>query len=157
MLLQRVVIGAKKFLVHDKITACAKEIVLLGVVCKVSNRKTLSGETFCFPEKRLPSILNFVLRVTYCFFTGCWLANNQPAWNVLLFFRNPIGQLCLRVPGYSCRTVRQSSKWKLEIFWYGKAGLAFNKATITTTATRTSKNIVQTRRPTAMHLQHVLW
>ena len=32
--------------VHDKITAYAKEIVLLGVVCKVSNRKTLSGETF---------------------------------------------------------------------------------------------------------------
>ena len=158
MLLQSVVTGAKKFLVHDKITACAKEIVLLGVVCKVSNRKTLSGETFCFPEKRLPSILNFVLRVTYCFFTGCWLANNQPAWNVLLFFCNPIGQLCLSGPGYSCRTVRQSSKWKLlEIFWYGKVGLAFNKATITTTATRTSKYIGETRRTTAMHLQHVFW
>ena len=67
MLLQRVVIGAKKFLVHDKITACAKEIVLLGVVCKVSNRKTLSGETFCFPEKRLLSILNFVLRLLLLF------------------------------------------------------------------------------------------
>ena len=71
MLLQSAATGAKKFLVHNKITAFAKEIVLLGVVCKVSNRKTLSGETFCFPEKRLPSILNFVLRVTYCFFTGC--------------------------------------------------------------------------------------
>ena len=158
MLLQSAATGAKKFLVHDKITTCAKELVLLGVVCKVSNRKTLSGETFCFPEKRLPSILNFVLRVTYCFFTGCWFANNQPAWNVLLFFCNPIGQLCLSGPGYSCRTVRQSSKWNLlEIFWYGKVGLAFNKATITTTATRTSKYIDETRRTTAMHLQHVFW
>ena len=45
-----------------------KEICLLGVVCKVSSRKTLSGETFCFPEERLISILHFVLLVTYCFF-----------------------------------------------------------------------------------------
>ena len=45
-----------------------KEICVLGVACKVSSRKTLSGETFCFPEKRLLSILHFVLRVTYCFF-----------------------------------------------------------------------------------------
>ena len=67
MLLQSAATGAKKFLVHNKITACAKEIVLLGVVCKVSNRKTLSGETFCFPEKRLLSILNFVLRLLLLF------------------------------------------------------------------------------------------
>ena len=39
-------------LVGDKITACVKEICLLGVVCKVLNWKTLSGATFCFPEKR---------------------------------------------------------------------------------------------------------
>ena len=57
MLLQSVAIGAKKLLVDDE------EICLLDVVCKVS-----SGETFCFPEKRLLSILHFVLRVTYCFF-----------------------------------------------------------------------------------------
>ena len=67
MLLQSAATGAKKFLVHDKITTCAKELVLLGVVCKVSNRKTLSGETFCFPEKRLLSILNFVLRLLLLF------------------------------------------------------------------------------------------
>ena len=67
MLLQSAATGAKKFLVHNKITACAKEIVLLGVGCKVSNRKTLSGETFCFPEKRLLSILNFVLRLLLLF------------------------------------------------------------------------------------------
>ena len=47
--------GAKKLLVNDKITACAKEICRLGVVCKVSNREILSGETFCLPEKRLLS------------------------------------------------------------------------------------------------------
>ena len=41
----------KKLLVDDKITACVKEICLLDVVCKISNRKTLSGETFCLPEK----------------------------------------------------------------------------------------------------------
>ena len=67
MLLQSAATGAKKFLVHNKITARAKEIVLLGVGCKVSNRKTLSGETFCFPEKRLLSILNFVLRLLLLF------------------------------------------------------------------------------------------
>jgi len=44
-------------LVDDKITACVKEIFLLGVVCKGLNRRTLSGATFCFPEKRLLSIL----------------------------------------------------------------------------------------------------
>ena len=64
--------GEKKLLVNDKITACAKEICRLGVVCKVSNREILSGETFCLPEILL-SILNFVLRVTYCFLhTADW-------------------------------------------------------------------------------------
>ena len=80
---------------------------LLGVVCKVSDRKTLSGETFCYPEKRLLSILRFVLRVTYCFvfLTRCWLPDNQLSWNVLLFFCNPAGQLCLSGSGYSSHTV----------------------------------------------------
>ena len=53
MLLQSAAIGAKKSLADYKITACVKEIYLLGVVYKVLNRKTLSGETFCFPEKSL--------------------------------------------------------------------------------------------------------
>ena len=48
---------AKKLLVDEKkITACVKQLCLWGVICKVSIRKTLSGETFCFPEKRLLSI-----------------------------------------------------------------------------------------------------
>ena len=40
----------KKLLVDGKITACVKLIYLPGVTCKVSKRKTLSGETFCFLE-----------------------------------------------------------------------------------------------------------
>ena len=55
MLFQSATLGAKKLLVDDK------EICVLDVVCKVS-----SGEAFCFSEKRLLSILHFVLRVTYC-------------------------------------------------------------------------------------------
>ena len=49
----------EKLLVDNKITACVKQICLLGVICKVSNRKTLSGETFRFLEKHLLSIFNF--------------------------------------------------------------------------------------------------
>ena len=47
MLLQCVAIVAKKLPVDDKNNSVVKEICLLGVVCKVLNRKTLSGETFC--------------------------------------------------------------------------------------------------------------
>ena len=36
---------AKKLLVDEKTRACVKQLCLLGVICKVSNRKTLSGET----------------------------------------------------------------------------------------------------------------
>ena len=55
MSLQSAATVAKKSLVGDKITACVK----LGVICKVSNRKTLSGKTLCFLEKRLLSIFKF--------------------------------------------------------------------------------------------------
>ena len=48
-----------KLLVDDKITACVKQICLLGVICKVSNRKTFFGETFSFLEKCLLSIFKF--------------------------------------------------------------------------------------------------
>ena len=86
MLLQSAATGAKKLLVHNKITACVKEICLLGVVCKVSNRKISSGETVCFPEKRLLSILNFALRVIYCVFFFSFfyeLLIGQPTINIL--------------------------------------------------------------------------
>ena len=65
MSLQSAATVAKKSLAGDKITACVKQICLLGVICKVSNRKTLSGKTFCFLEKRCYQYLNFVLRGTY--------------------------------------------------------------------------------------------
>ena len=78
MLLQRVAIIEKKLLVDDKITACVKDRFLLTVVSKVSNRKTLCGETFCFPEKHLLSILNFVLQETYYFFFYELLIDAQP-------------------------------------------------------------------------------
>ena len=60
MLLQRVAIMEKKLLVDDKITACVKERFLLTVVSKVLNRKTLCGETFCFPEK------HFAINIKFC-------------------------------------------------------------------------------------------
>ena len=60
MLLHSAAIGAKKLLVNDKIKGRGKEKCVLGVVCKVSSRKTLSGETFYVPLKRLLSILKFV-------------------------------------------------------------------------------------------------
>ena len=50
---------AKKLLVVDKITSCVKQICLLGIICKVLSRKTLTGETFCFLEKCLLSIFKF--------------------------------------------------------------------------------------------------
>ena len=59
MILQSEAMAAKKLLVDGKVSACVKQICLLGVACKVSNTKTLSGETFCFLEKRLLSIFKF--------------------------------------------------------------------------------------------------
>jgi len=59
MSLQSAATVAKKSLVGDKITACVKQICFLGVICKVSKRKTLSGKTFCFIKKRLLSISKF--------------------------------------------------------------------------------------------------
>ena len=61
LLLQIVESSSKKMLVDDKITACIKQICLLGVTCTciVSNTNTLSGETFCFHENFLLSIFKF--------------------------------------------------------------------------------------------------
>ena len=56
MFIASAAIVAKKLLVDDQITAYVRQICLLGVICKVSNRKTMTGETFCSLEKRLLSI-----------------------------------------------------------------------------------------------------
>ena len=64
MLLQSAEMVAMKLLnellVDYEITAGVGQIRLLDVICKVSKRKTLSGETFCY-EKRLLSILILIL------------------------------------------------------------------------------------------------
>ena len=97
----------KKFLVDGKRTACLKQIIcLLGVIWKVSNRKTLSGGTVCFLEKCLLSIFKFdALNNLSFFFPTSWLILNQLSWNVLLFSCYPIGQLCLSDPSYNSSTV----------------------------------------------------
>jgi len=68
---------------------------LLCVICKVSNRKTLSSETFFFFYKCLSSIVYFiyVLQVTHFFFflrAVDWPTDHL-SWNGLLFSCNPIG------------------------------------------------------------------
>ena len=57
-----------KLLADDKITACVKQICLLGVICKVLNRKTFFGQTFCFLEKSLLSIFKFCALSKFFFF-----------------------------------------------------------------------------------------
>ena len=49
-------------------TTCVEQICLLGVIRKVSNRKTLTDETFCFLEKRLLSIYTFFASSNLLFF-----------------------------------------------------------------------------------------
>ena len=48
MFMQSAAIIAKKLLLSGKITACVKQICVLGVICRVSDRKTLSNENVCF-------------------------------------------------------------------------------------------------------------
>ena len=107
MLLQSGAMVAKKLFADDKITAWVKQICLLGV--KFSIEKHCLVKHCIFFEKRLLALLKIVLRVTYCFLIGYWLAHNQLSWNVLVLSCNPIGQLCLCGPGYSSRTVIQST------------------------------------------------
>ena len=73
-------------------------------MCQVSNRKTLSGETFCFIEKHLLSVFKFCASSKW-FYYELLIGDNQLSWNILLFSCNLIGQLCLSGPGYSSCTV----------------------------------------------------
>ena len=57
----------KKLLVDDKITASVKQICLLSFICKVSNRKTLSGEPFAF-LKSFATNLKFYVSSNLLFF-----------------------------------------------------------------------------------------
>ena len=69
---------AKKLLVDDKIAACVKQIHLLGVICKVSNIKTLSL-SFHFLKKFLLSIFKSCASSTLLF---CYelLIGSQPTF-----------------------------------------------------------------------------
>ena len=69
--MQNAAMVAKKLLVDDKITACFKQIYLLGVICKVSNRKTLPGETLSFLEKKVLSIFKIGASSDLLFFKSC--------------------------------------------------------------------------------------
>ena len=67
MSLQSGAIVAKKLLVDDKITPCVKEICLVEVMCKVSNKKYYLVKHFAFLKNVCYQYFNFVLQVTYCF------------------------------------------------------------------------------------------
>ena len=78
MLLQSAALLATKFVVYYKITACTKQIYLLGVTCRVSDRKALSKENVSFVGNVcLLSIFNFVPRVTHVLLRAAdWLTTN---------------------------------------------------------------------------------
>ena len=88
MSLQSVAVVAKKLLVDDQITPRVKQIYLQGVICKVSSRKTFSGETFCFFEKLLLSIFKFCASSNLLIIYELFIGHNQLCWNVLLFSCN---------------------------------------------------------------------
>ena len=71
----------KKFLVDDKYKL--KQIYLLhvGVVCNVSNTKTLSGKTFCFLEKCVLLIFKFCPLSNLRFFFYELLIGPQPTFS----------------------------------------------------------------------------
>ena len=50
--MQSPAVVARKLLVHEKITACVKQVCLQGVVCKVSNRKKKGWRNNLFSQKR---------------------------------------------------------------------------------------------------------
>ena len=93
---------AKKLLVDDKITACVKQIFLLGDIRKVSNRKTLSAETFFFLEKRLLPIFKFRPSSNLLSFYEM-LIGPQPTFLecAVIFLLSSIGQLCRNGPADS--------------------------------------------------------
>ena len=88
-------------------------------VLKVSNRKYYCVvKHFAFLKNICYQYLNFVLAVTDCFFTNCWLAHSQLSWNVLLFSCNPNVQLGQDGPiTDSSHTVTGQIKVAMIIIW----------------------------------------
>ena len=56
-----------------------------GCYVKFQIEKHWLMKHFAFLKNVCYQYLNFVLWVTYCFLTTCWLAHNQLSWTVLLF------------------------------------------------------------------------
>ena len=54
---------AKKLLVVGKINPCVKQICVLGVISKISNRKHYRVKHFAFLQNVCYQYLNFVLQV----------------------------------------------------------------------------------------------
>ena len=64
---------------------CPKQICLLGVInVKIQTERHCPVKHFAFLKNVCYQYYNFVLWVTYCFLTSCWLAHNQLSWSVLL-------------------------------------------------------------------------
>ena len=101
MLFQNVAMVAKKLLVDDKIMFSLCQTYVSGALlkCKVLYRKILSGETLCFLEKRLLSLLKFCA-MSKLLFSYELLIGPLPTFLecILLFTCDLIGQLCLRWP-----------------------------------------------------------
>ena len=81
-----------------------------AVIFKVSNTKTLYGETdFALLKNICNQYLNFMLRVTdrFCCFFFELLIGPYPTFLECIIC-NRIGQLCRSGPGYSSNTVRRA-------------------------------------------------
>ena len=76
MLLQSVAMVVQKLLVDNKITACVKHVSWVLYV-KFQIDKNCLVKHFALLKNVCNQYLNFVIRVTYHFFTSCWLAHNQ--------------------------------------------------------------------------------
>ena len=71
MLLQSAAMAAKKLLVHYKITACVKQICLLGVVSKVLIEKHCLVKHFVFLKNVCYQHFKFCALSNLLFFTSC--------------------------------------------------------------------------------------
>ena len=126
----------KKLLVDEKTRACVKQLCLLGVMCKVSNRKTLSGDAREEPTSVHSLKWNPNVVLTTCkaiikgFASGFvyWSCTNQRFWKgiknnwpsksrlflTILFFGNSQIPVSVSVYGFaiSCTKARKSKYLK---------------------------------------------
>ena len=72
--------AAKKLLAKGQTNSLCQTNMSPVCICEVSNRKTLSGETFCFLEKRWLSIFKFCASSNLLFFFYKLLIGPQPTF-----------------------------------------------------------------------------